>query len=161
MAGISKGVWGRKKMMAARALASGTVWDGRRLGRQRKSFVCGSPGVWDGKSVGDGKPLVLVISGQHGQQRLGWKRSGSGEGVGVGWQQRRRQLGRRLWGRQRLSASARESTLGKAAGSPWCLPTLVFLRCPLLGLDLQTLVGAPSSCGYLIHGPPRLMVLML
>ena len=37
------------------------VWDAQSLGRQHKDFVCGSTGVWDGRSVREGKPLVLVL----------------------------------------------------------------------------------------------------
>ena len=59
------------------------VWDGRRLGQQRKAFSCGSPGAWDGRSIGNGNPLVLVVPGQHGRRRRGWKRSGSSKGVVV------------------------------------------------------------------------------
>ena len=35
------------------------------------------------------------------------------------------------------------------------------LRCLVLGLDLQTLFGALSSYGFLVHGLPPLLVIML
>ena len=78
----SKVVGGRKQPTAERALASGTVgvWDG--IG---KPFICSSSGVWDGRSDGDGKPLVSVLLGQHGRKRWGQKR-------GVRWQQQGRRL---------------------------------------------------------------------
>ena len=64
-----------------------------RLGRQRsqerqqQDFICGSPSVLDGRSIGDRKPLFLVLPGQHGRQGQGLKRGqvvGDSEGVIVG-----------------------------------------------------------------------------
>ena len=112
-AGSSRGVQGRKWPTSARASASGTFLDSRRLGRQQKALVCGSSGVWDCTSVRDGKPLVLP--GQPGQRRYGRKRGGSGEGVGVGWQRRWQPLESWRRGRQRLLVSERESTARTAA----------------------------------------------
>ena len=96
------------------------VWDSWSMGRQRKAFICGSPGVWDDRSVRDSNTLFLVLTGQHGRRHRGWKSGkvgvGGREGVGVGWRQSRRKLGRRRRGWQRLLASARASPSGTAAG---------------------------------------------
>ena len=69
-AGSSESVGGRKRPTEARALVSGMVgvWDG-----SRKPFICGPSRVWDGRSNGDDKPLVLVLLGQNGPQRRGQK----------------------------------------------------------------------------------------
>ena len=116
-AGSSKGVRGRKRPTAVRASASGMVWYVWRLGRQRKAFVCSSSGVWDGRSVGYGKLLVLVLPGQHGRWRQGRKRDGGGKGVDVGWQRRQRQLWCRRQGWKMLLALVRALKSGKAAGN--------------------------------------------
>ena len=60
-----QGRWGTEAADNSKGVG---VWDDQRLRRQQKAFICDSLSVWDGRSVGDGNLLFLVLYGQHGWQ---------------------------------------------------------------------------------------------
>ena len=129
---------GRRGMEGANSSKGVRVCCGWYQGRQRNAFFCGSPGVWDGRRVGDGKPLVLFfLDSMSGGIRVGsaikwWLAAArvsalGGNNVGVSWEvgvgissSYYRQRGRRRQGWQRVkapasgTASARASTSGTA-----------------------------------------------